>query len=155
MSPADKPKAYREAVYRDRLRSRPRCPLRSRTVKSYRQATCPPGCNLLRCTEKSTGKVFQVDRDSTEAAYGMRNQMLTVKSTKSITILLKPSITRYHEVNRMVTDADFQSRLQSQAATGSQCHFSMTTDCIKYSTEHAKALHEGSRERRHAWTWQV
>jgi len=65
---------------------------------SYRQAKCPPGCNLLRrteksnekSTEKSTGKVCQVDQDSTEASYRKRNQKSTVKSTKSIKILLKP-----------------------------------------------------------------
>jgi len=37
-------------------------------------------------TEKSTGKVYQVDKDSTEAAYRERN----------------------NEVDRMVTEADFE-----------------------------------------------
>ena len=66
MRPTDKPKAHREAVYRD-------------TEKSNEKST-----------EKSTGKVYQVDQDSTEAAYRKRNQKSTVKSTKSTKILLKP-----------------------------------------------------------------
>jgi len=66
--------------------------------------------------------VYQVDQDSTEAACRERN----------------------HEIDQMVTEADFQRRLPSQ------CHLPMTTGCTIYSTEHAEALHEGSRERRRA-----
>jgi len=55
-SPTDKPKAHWDAIYWDAPRSRPRSLPRSRPVKSYRQAKSPPGCNLLRCTEKSTEK---------------------------------------------------------------------------------------------------
>ena len=121
MRPTDKPKAHREAVYRGRLRCRPRNLPRSRPVKSYRQAKSPLGCNLLRrtekstekstekltemSTEKSTSKVYQVDQDSAQAAFRERN----------------------HEVDRMVTEADFQRRLPSQLASGSQCHLPMTT----------------------------
>jgi len=67
MRPTDKPKAHREAVYRDTLRSRPRSLPRSRPVKSYRQAKSPPGCNLLS-----------------------RPRSRPAKSTKSTKILLKP-----------------------------------------------------------------
>jgi len=51
-------------------------------------------------TEKSTGKVYQVDQDSIEAAFRER----------------------IYEVDRMVTEADFQRPLPSQAASTSQCH---------------------------------
>jgi len=76
-------------------------------------------------------KVYQVDHDSIEASFRERN----------------------HEVDKMVTEADFQRRLPSQAASGSQCHLPMNTGCKRYSTTHMEALHECSRERRHAWTW--
>jgi len=75
---------------RHTLRSRPRSLLRSRPVKSYHEAKNPLGWNLLWRTEKSTSKVYHVDQHFTEAAYPKRNQKLTVKSTKSIKILLKP-----------------------------------------------------------------
>jgi hypothetical protein len=74
-----------------------------------------------KSTEKSTGKVYQVNQDSTEAANRKRN----------------------NEVDRMDTEADFQRRLPSQAAPTSQCHSGLRE--IFY-----EALHEGSRERRHA-----
>jgi len=78
MRPTDKPKAHRDAVYRDTLRSRP--------VKYYRQAKKPTG---MQSTETRTEK-------STE------------KSTKSTKILLKPPIKSNYEVDRMVTKADFE-----------------------------------------------
>jgi hypothetical protein len=56
-------------------------------------------------------------------------------STKSTKILLKPPIESNHEVDQMITEADFQRRLPSQ------CHFPMTTGCKIYSPEHAQALH--------------
>jgi hypothetical protein len=56
---------------------------------------------------------YQVDQDSTKAAYRERN----------------------HEVDQMVTEADFQRRLLSQAAPTSQCHLPMTTGCKMYSPE--------------------
>jgi len=90
MCPTNKSKAHLEAVYWDTLRSRPRSLPRSRPVKSYREAKSPPGCNLLRCTEKSTSKVYQVDPHSIEVAYRKHNQKSTVRSNKSIRILLKP-----------------------------------------------------------------
>jgi len=93
----------------------------------------PPGGSLLRHTEKSTEKstaklpsqlvptsqkttwkqftethreVYQeVDQDTTKAANRKRT----------------------HEVDRMVIEADFDRRLPSQAASGSQYHLPMTT----------------------------
>jgi len=67
-------------------------------------------------------EVYQIDQDSIEASFRERN----------------------HEVNRMVTEADFQRRLPSQPHLG----VNATTSCKRYSTEHAEALHEGSREHR-------
>jgi hypothetical protein len=55
-------------------------------------------------------QVYQVDQDSTEAA-------------------------RTYEVDRMVTEADFQRPLPSQ------CHLPRTTGYTIYSREHADALH--------------
>jgi len=51
-------------------------------------------------TEKSTGKVYQVNEDSIEASFQEPN----------------------HEVDWMVTEADFEWRLPSQAVSISQCH---------------------------------
>jgi hypothetical protein len=58
-------------------------------------------------------QVYQVDQVPTEATYRERN----------------------HEVDQMVTEADFQTRLPSQAACTSQCHLPMTTNCKIYSPE--------------------
>jgi hypothetical protein len=55
-------------------------------------------------------QVYQVDHDSTAAAHN-------------------------HEVDQMVTEADFPRCLASQ------CHLPMTTRCKIYSPEHAEALH--------------
>jgi hypothetical protein len=74
-------------------------------------------------TEKSTGKIQQVDQDSPEAPYQERNQKSTVKSTKkSAMILLKPPIKSNYEVHGIVTEADFERGLPIQAASMSQCH---------------------------------
>jgi len=72
-------------------------------------------------------KVYQVDQDSTEASFREHN----------------------HEVDLMVTEANFQRRLPCQPASGSQCHLPTTTAWEIFD----EALHEGSRERRHAWIW--
>jgi len=53
----------------------------------------------------------------------------------STKILPKPPIESNHEVDQMVTEADFERRLPSQ------CHLPMTTGCKIYSPEHAEALH--------------
>ena len=53
MCPTDKPKAHREAVYWDTLRSRPESLLISRPVKSYRQAKSPPGYSQPRHAPRS------------------------------------------------------------------------------------------------------
>ena len=45
---------------------------------------------LTKAQPEVDRKVYQIDQDSTEAAYRKRNQKSTVKSTKSIKILLKP-----------------------------------------------------------------
>jgi hypothetical protein len=84
----------------------------------------PTETRTEKSSEKSTGKVRQVDHYSTEAAYRDRNQKSTVKSTKkSTTILLKPPIKSNYEVDRMVSEADFQRRLPHHAASISQCHY--------------------------------
>jgi len=41
----------------------------------------------------------------------------------STTILLKPPIKSNDEVDRMVSEADFQRRLPRHAASTSQCHY--------------------------------
>jgi len=51
--------------------------------------------------------------------------MSTENSTK---ILTKPLIKSNHEVDPMDTEADFERRLPSQAASPSQCHLPMATD---------------------------
>jgi hypothetical protein len=58
-------------------------------------------------------QVYQVDQVPTEAACRERN----------------------HEVDQMVTEADFHRRFPSQ------CHLPMTTGCKIYSPEYAEALH--------------
>jgi len=58
-------------------------------------------------TEKSTSNVYQVDQDSIEAAFRER----------------------IYEVDRMVTEADFQRQLPSQTASTSECRVLMTTGC--------------------------
>jgi len=64
-------------------------------------------------------QVHLVDQDATEAAYRERN----------------------NEVDRMVTEADFERRLPNQDASTSQGRVPMITGCKIYSTEHAEALH--------------
>jgi len=78
-------------------------------------------------TEKSTGKVYQVDKDSLVASFRDHN----------------------HGVDRMATEADLQRQLPSQPASESQCHLLMTTAWEIFD----ETLYEGSRARRHIWTW--
>jgi len=93
-SPTDKSKAHLEAVCRDTHR------------QVYQE--------VLPTSQKYADRhLYQVDPDSTEAAYRERN----------------------HDVDQMVTEADFQRRLPSH------CHLPMTTGCKIYSPEHAEALH--------------
>ena len=93
-SSTDKSKAHLEAVCRD-------------THRQVYQEVLPTS------QKYAERQVYQVDQDSTKAAYRERN----------------------HEVNQMVTEADFQRRLPSQAAPTSQCHLPMTTGCKIYSPE--------------------
>jgi hypothetical protein len=74
-------------------------------------------------TDKSTKKSYQQVKSTPRG-----------KCTKSTKILLKPPIESNHEVDQMVTKADFQRRLPSQ------CHLPMTTGCKIYSPQHAEAL---------------
>jgi len=74
-------------------------------IKSYRQVKAHREA-VYRDTEKST-------------------EMSTEKSTK---ILLKPPIKWNYKVGRMVTEADFEPRLPSIAASPSECHLPMATD---------------------------
>ena len=68
-------------------------------------------------------------------------------STNSTRILLMPPIASATR-SRLYS---LPSRLPSQAASGSQCHLPMTTACEIFH----EALHEGSRDRRHASIWYV
>jgi len=71
-----------------------------------------------------TSNVYQVNQDSIEAAFREGNE----------------------EVDRMVTEADFQRQLPIQAASRSHCHLPMTTAGEIFY----EVLHEASRKRRHA-----
>jgi len=112
-----------------------------------------------KSTEKSTSQVLLTSQEPTgmqstaartETSTEKSIEKSNIKSTNSTKILLRPPIKSNYEVDRKVTETDLQSRLPSQAASGSQCHLPMTTGCKRYSTEHAKAPHEGSREHRRA-----
>jgi len=119
----------------------------------YRQSKCPPGCNHLRrtekstkkSTEKSTGKVYQVDQDSTETANGKRNQKSTVKSTKSINILLKPP---FESATMKSTGWSPKRTSKDDYLVTHHLGANATSGCKRYSTERAEALHEGSRDHR-------
>jgi len=88
-----------------------------------------------------TDKSKPTESQSTETC----TEKLTEKSTeKSRKILLKPPIKSNYEVDRMVTEADFERRSPSQAASLSQCHLPMATDREIYH----EALNEGSGERK-------
>jgi len=112
------------------------------TIKSYQQTKSPPGA-VYRDTEKSTGKstekLTSQILSTSQKPTGMQSTMQsTKKSTKS---LLKLPVKSNYEVDRMVTDADFQRHLPRHPASTSQCYLPMTTSCKIYSTEHAEALH--------------
>jgi len=64
--------------------------------------------------------------------------MSTNKSTK---ILLKPPTESNYEVDRMVTEADFERRSPNSDLSTSQCQLPMITSSNIYSTEHAEELH--------------
>ena len=71
-------------------------------LKALRQA-------VYRDTQREVDwQVYQVDQDSTEAAYRVRA----------------------YEVDRMATEADFQRRLPSQAASMSQSRVPSITGCM-------------------------
>jgi len=115
--PTDKSKAHREAVYRDTHR------------QGYKE--------VQPTSQKPTWKQSAETRTdkSTKKSYRQVKSTRRAKSTKSTKILLKPPIESNHEVDQMVTEADFQRQLPSQ------CHLPITTRCTIYSTEHAEALH--------------
>ena len=117
------PKVYRSSyVYRDTMAINNRFESKSsaeqRTSKGGMtmlkmrptdKETSPPGCSLLRHVLRSRPRSLPSSRpaslpsrpDSTEGAYRER----------------------INEVYRMVTEADFERRLPSQAASTSQCHY--------------------------------
>jgi hypothetical protein len=116
-SPTDKSKAHLEAVYLD----------------THRQ-----GYNEVQPTsQKPTWKQSAETRTnkSTKKSYQQVKSTPRGKSTKSTKILLMPPIESNHEVDQMVTEADFQRQLPSQF------HLPMTTRCTIYSPKHAEALH--------------
>jgi len=73
----------------------------------------------------------EVQPTSQKPTWKQSAETRTDKSTKKSYRQVKSN----HEVDQMVTEADFQRRLPSQ------CHLPMTTGCTIYSTEHADALH--------------
>jgi len=91
------------------------------TDKASRYPTGKSQAHLETVCLDTHRQVCEVDHDSTEAAYR------------------EPNL----EVVLMVTEADFQTRLPSQAVSTSQCRLLMTTGCKIYSPEHAEALHRG------------
>ena len=107
---------------------------RVRSVKSYRPVKSPPSsptdkskAHLEAVYRDMHRQVYQVDQDSTEAAYRERN----------------------HEVDRMVTEADFQRRLPSQTASTStddyrpQDIFYRACESTAQSSDSASALELG------------
>jgi hypothetical protein len=135
MPPINKPKAHQEAVYQDThwdvdrevnwevKHSSPTNKSKATGVQSTKTHT---ETSTEKSTETLTSKVYQVNQDSTEASFGEHN----------------------NEVDRMVTEVDFQSRLPSQATSRSQCHLPMITAWeILY-----EALRKGSSELRHTKT---
>jgi len=117
--------AHRDAVYWDTHQD-------VYTINSYRQVQSPPGCSLLR-----------------NAPSGLPRRRPASLPSRPRFYWRGLSRAHTHEVDRMVTKADFDQRLLSQAASGSQCHLPMTTAWEIFY----EALHEGSRECRHTWTW--
>lgn len=89
-----------------------------------------------QCSERSTCQMLPTSHKPT----GMQS---TLKSTKQSTkIPLKLPIEKNYEVDRMVTDKDFQSQLPRHAAPTSQCHLPMSTGCKIYSIVHTEAMHK-------------
>jgi len=117
-SPTDKSKAHLQAVCRDTHRQGYKEVQPTSQKPTWKQSaetrTNKSTMKSIRQVKKyAERQVYHVDQDSTEAACRKRN----------------------HEVNQMVTEADFQRRLLSQ------CLLWMTTGCKIYSPEHAEALH--------------
>jgi hypothetical protein len=70
----------------------------------------------------------EVNQDSTEATSGEHTHDDAYRG-------------RTHEVDQMVTEADFERSLPNEDESTSQCRVLMMTGCKIYSTEHAEALH--------------
>ena len=149
MRPTDKPKAHREAVYRDTEKSTEKSIEKSTSQviptsqkptgmqstethwavdrEVYREVDrqslpCRPRffwSRLSKAQPEVDHKVHQAGQDSIEASFRERN----------------------YEVDRMVTKADFQRWLPRHAASMSQCHLLMNTGCKIYATEHTEAVH--------------
>jgi len=125
-SPTDKSKAHREAVYRDMHR------------QGYKE--------VQPTSQKPTWKQSAETRTdkSTKKSYRQVKSTPRGKSTKSTKILLKRPIESNHEVDQMVTEADFQRQLPSQ------CHLPMAARYILQSMrKHCTELRQRSR----ASTW--
>ena len=127
MRPTDKPKAHREAVYRDTLRSRPRSLLRSRPVKSYRQAKSPPRCSLPRRAPRSRPRSLPRSRPA--------------KSTKSTKILLKPPI---ESATMKSTGWTPKRTSKDDYLVKQHLRVNATPGCERYSTKHCTKAQESA-----------
>jgi len=114
--PTDKSKAHQETVYRDTHRQVYQEVDRQVCWDTHRQVYQEVQSTSQKYAER---QVYQIDQDSTKAACRERND----------------------EVDRMVTEADFERLLPNQDASTSQSRVPMTTGCTIYSTEHAEAPH--------------
>ena len=97
---------------------------RVRSVKTYRQAKTPPGGGLPRHTPTS------LPRSPTDKSKVRREACLPSRPR----FYWSPYRECNHEVDRMVTEVDFQRRLPCHAASMSQCHFRMTAGSKRYPT---------------------
>ena len=125
--PIDKPKAQQEAVYRDTLRCRPRSLLRSRPVKSNRQAKRPPGCSLPRRAPRSRPRSLPRYRPA--------------KSTESTKILLKPPI---ESATMKSTEWTPKRTSKDDYLVKQHLRVNATPGCERYSTKHFTKAQESA-----------
>jgi len=96
------------------------------TIKSYRQAKRPPGGSLLKhvpTSQKPTFKSYRQAKSPPEAAYRDTHRQAYQEVDCEVYQEVDQDSTeaacrqRNHEVDRMVTEADFQPRLPGKAAS--------------------------------------
>jgi len=105
------------------------------TIKSYRQVESPPAGSLLRHTPRSR---------PSSLPRGWPTSLPRSRPRVSWSRLLRATMksTGYSPKRTSNDDYLVKQHLRVNATTG----------CEIYSTEHAKALHEGSGERKCTWT---